>query len=240
MSSTPPPSTAAAARLDRAGPDLRPVAGLDRIAPPQPVRFIAMPKKAAMKLWHRARDFDRGTRQPGHHGGALEHTGLAVLHALIFDVLNHRTGRLEPSYEAIAAKAGVCVHTVATALQRLCIELGDPQLGAPLRRKLAGRAVRARAGDQRMPRRANGVATGLQRSRQGRRRARGENRRPCCCRRLPRRRWSAIWRARCRRAGLRPEGPAGCGSGAAGPGVHGPRLVSFPGVHEMRRNPPQR
>jgi hypothetical protein len=42
-----------------------------------------------------------------------------VLHALIFDFLNHRTGRLDPSYAAIAAKAGVCVRTVATALQRL-------------------------------------------------------------------------------------------------------------------------
>ena len=44
---------------------------------------------------------------------------LAVLHALIFDFLNHRTGRLDPSYAAIAAKAGVCVRTVATALKRL-------------------------------------------------------------------------------------------------------------------------
>jgi hypothetical protein len=76
-------------------------------------------KKAAVRLWHRARDFDRGTHQPGHHGGALGHTGLAVLHALIFDFLNHRTGRLDPSYAAIAQKAGVCVRTVASALQRL-------------------------------------------------------------------------------------------------------------------------
>jgi DNA-binding transcriptional regulator YhcF (GntR family) len=44
---------------------------------------------------------------------------LAVLHALVFDFLNHRTGRLDPSYAAIAAKAGVCVRTVATALKRL-------------------------------------------------------------------------------------------------------------------------
>jgi len=84
-----------------------------------PARFVAMPKKQAVKLWHRARDFDRGTHQPGHHGGAVGHTGLAVLHALIFDFLNHRTGRLDPSYAAIAAKAGVCVRTVASALQRL-------------------------------------------------------------------------------------------------------------------------
>jgi hypothetical protein len=84
-----------------------------------PIRFVAMPKKAAVRLWHRARDFDRGTHQPGHHGGALGHTGLAVLHALIFDFLNHRTGRLDPSYAALAQKAGVCVRTVASALQRL-------------------------------------------------------------------------------------------------------------------------
>jgi hypothetical protein len=78
-----------------------------------------MAKKAAVRLWHRARDFDRGTHQPGQHGGALGHTALAVLHALIFDFLNHRSGRLDPSYTAIAAKAGVCVRTVASALQRL-------------------------------------------------------------------------------------------------------------------------
>lgn len=85
----------------------------------KPVRFAPMPKKAAVRLWHRARDFDRGTHEPGRHGGAVGHTALQVLHALIFDFLNHRTGRLDPSYAAIAAKAGVCVRTVATALKRL-------------------------------------------------------------------------------------------------------------------------
>jgi hypothetical protein len=84
-----------------------------------PVRFLPLAKKAAVKLWHRARAFDRGTHQPGHHGGAVGHTGLVVLHTLIFDFLNHRTGRLDPSYAAIAAKAGVCVRTVASALARL-------------------------------------------------------------------------------------------------------------------------
>ena len=85
----------------------------------KPVQFAAMPKKAAVRLWHRARDFDRGTHEPGRHGGALGPTALAVLHALIFDFLNHRTGRLDPSYAAIAGKAGVCTRTVASALQRL-------------------------------------------------------------------------------------------------------------------------
>jgi hypothetical protein len=85
----------------------------------KPVRFAPMAKKAAVKLWHRARDFDRGTHQPGRHGGAVGPTALQVLHALIFDFLNHRTGRLDPSYQAIAHKAGVCVRAVATALARL-------------------------------------------------------------------------------------------------------------------------
>ena len=84
-----------------------------------PIRFAPMAKKAAVKLWHRARDLDRGTHEPGRHGGAVGPSALQVLHALIFDFLNHRTGQLDPSYAAIAAKAGVCVRTVATALQRL-------------------------------------------------------------------------------------------------------------------------
>jgi hypothetical protein len=84
-----------------------------------PIRFAPMPKKAVVRLWHRARDFDRGTHQPGRHGGSVGHAGLQVLHSLIFDFLNHRTGRLDPSYAAIARKAGVCVRTVAAALKRL-------------------------------------------------------------------------------------------------------------------------
>jgi hypothetical protein len=69
-----------------------------------PVAFHPMPKKAAMKLWHRARDFDRSTRQPGKHGGSVGHAALQVVHALIFDFLNHRTGQLDPSYAAIARR----------------------------------------------------------------------------------------------------------------------------------------
>ena len=155
---------------------------------------------ARVRLWHRARDFDRGTHQPGHHGGAVGHAGLAVLHALIFDFLNHRTGRLDPSYAAIAAKAGVCVRTVASALQRLkalgilnwvrrCAEnWRDGRF--VLEQQSNAYAV--------LPE-ASGAATGRQQSRQGQRRAPGAIHRPCCCRRSPRRRWRAIWRARCRR-----------------------------------------
>jgi hypothetical protein len=84
------------------------------------VRFQPMPKKAAVRLWHRARDFDRQTKRgDGCHGGAIGPTALRVLEALIFDFLNYRSGRLDPSYAAIARKANICVRAVATAIQRL-------------------------------------------------------------------------------------------------------------------------
>src|ERR1700722_17739873 len=83
------------------------------------IRYQPLPKKAATRLWHRARDFDRKTRRKDHHGGALGHAALQVLHTLIFDFLNYASGRLDPSYAAIARKANVCERTVASALRRL-------------------------------------------------------------------------------------------------------------------------
>ncbi len=83
------------------------------------IRFQPMPKKAATRLWHRARDFDRQTRQAGKHGGVVGHSALQVLHAMLFDFLNYTSGRLDPSYAAIARKANVCQRTVANAVKRL-------------------------------------------------------------------------------------------------------------------------
>jgi hypothetical protein len=85
----------------------------------QEIRFQPMPKKAATRLWHRARDFDRRTRRKDHHGGAVGHAALQVLHTLIFDFLNFRSGRLDPSHAAIARAANVCERTVRNALRRL-------------------------------------------------------------------------------------------------------------------------
>jgi hypothetical protein len=83
------------------------------------VKFVPLPKRKAVDLWHRARAFDRKTRREGGHGGVVGHTALQVLHALIFDFLNFRSGRLDPSYAAIAKAANVCERTVATAINRL-------------------------------------------------------------------------------------------------------------------------
>ena len=84
-----------------------------------PVRFAPLSRKAAAKLWHRARRWDRETRTKGRHGGAIGRTALAALYALLFDFLNHRSGRLDPSLDAIARKAGICRRTVVNAIRRL-------------------------------------------------------------------------------------------------------------------------
>src|ERR1700689_4305360 len=77
------------------------------------VKFQPLPKKQAVKLYHRARDFERRTRQPGKQDGAIGRNGLAVLHALIFDFLDFRTGQLDPAHATIAAKAGISPRSVA-------------------------------------------------------------------------------------------------------------------------------
>jgi hypothetical protein len=82
-------------------------------------RFVPMPKKAAMRLYHRAVAWNRSGKLAGCHGGLIGSHVLLVLHSLIFDFLNHSTGRLDPSYKAIQRATRLCRQTVATALARL-------------------------------------------------------------------------------------------------------------------------
>jgi hypothetical protein len=96
-----------------------------------PIRFQPMPKKAAVRLWHRTRT---------SIAGRASLVATAVLHAL--GLLNFATGWLDPSYAAIARKANVCEHTGATALARTT-ETRNPSLGLALYRELARRALRA-------------------------------------------------------------------------------------------------
>ena len=83
------------------------------------VKFQPLPKKKATKLFHQARRFERQTRLPGRQDGALGRNGILVLHALLFDCLNHATGRLYPSYATIARKACISVRSVARGLASL-------------------------------------------------------------------------------------------------------------------------
>jgi hypothetical protein len=81
-------------------------------------RFAPMPKKRALRLYHQARAWNRQKRA-GRYGGGIGGAALRVLECLIFDFMNFATGRLDPSYMAIARKTGLGRSSVAEALARL-------------------------------------------------------------------------------------------------------------------------
>ena len=83
------------------------------------VQFASLPKKQAVKLFHKARRFERQTRQKGKQDGALGRNGLAVLHAMLFDFINYATGRLDPAYSTIARKACISIRSAARGLVNL-------------------------------------------------------------------------------------------------------------------------
>jgi hypothetical protein len=85
----------------------------------EPVKFQPMPAKVAGKLYSDARRLERQTRQPGRQDGVLGRNGLAVLHALLFDCLDHATGVLEPSQATIAKWANISPRSVARGLAAL-------------------------------------------------------------------------------------------------------------------------
>ena len=84
-----------------------------------PVKFPPVSKKDAARLYHRALEFERQTRQPGKQDGAVTRNGLAILRALLFDFLNYATGQLDPAYETIARAACISVSSVARGLTAL-------------------------------------------------------------------------------------------------------------------------
>jgi hypothetical protein len=83
------------------------------------VRFQPMTKRNAVRLWHRARDFERQTRQRNRQDGAIGRNGLAILQALLFDFMNYRSGALYPSWAAIARAAGISERSVGRGLAKL-------------------------------------------------------------------------------------------------------------------------
>jgi hypothetical protein len=82
-------------------------------------RFVRMPKRAAIRIYHKAVEWNGSGKLEGRHGGLVGSHVLLVLHTLIFEFLNHTTGRLDPSYNAIQRKTRLCRQTIARALARL-------------------------------------------------------------------------------------------------------------------------
>lgn len=75
--------------------------------------------RQARRIYRSARRFERQTRLPGRQDGKVTRAGLAVLYSLLFDFLNFKSGRLDPSYETIAKMAGICRSSVAKGLAAL-------------------------------------------------------------------------------------------------------------------------
>lgn len=85
----------------------------------KPTSFVPMHKKTAIRIYHKAVAWNRSGKLARCHGGLIGSHVLLVLHSLIFDFLNHNTGRLDPSYAAIQRATRLCRQTVAIALARL-------------------------------------------------------------------------------------------------------------------------
>ncbi|HEX4080090.1 MAG TPA: hypothetical protein VHX61_14590 [Rhizomicrobium sp.] len=84
------------------------------------VKFHALPKRQAVRLFHEARRFERQTRMPGRQDGAIGRNGLALLlQAMLFDCINYASGRLDPSHGTLARLANISVRSVARGLAKL-------------------------------------------------------------------------------------------------------------------------
>jgi hypothetical protein len=82
-------------------------------------RWPKVIKKAVIDWYHKARNWNATKEVAGRYGGTLGSACMRVLECLAFDFQNYRSGRLDPSYEGIAAKTGLSRSTVAKALARL-------------------------------------------------------------------------------------------------------------------------
>lgn len=82
------------------------------------VRFHPLPKREVFALYRKLKAWNR-QKAKGRYGGSIGSACLRVFECLAFDFLNFKSGRLDPSYNAIAAKTGLGRSTVAEALKRL-------------------------------------------------------------------------------------------------------------------------
>jgi biotin operon repressor len=83
------------------------------------IKWPKVVKEAVIAWYHKARSWNAKKEAAGRYGGTLGSSCMRVLECLAFDFQNYRNGRLDPSYEGIAAKTGLSRSTVATALARL-------------------------------------------------------------------------------------------------------------------------
>jgi hypothetical protein len=83
------------------------------------IKWPKVVKEAVIGWYHQARRWNAAKEAAARYGGTLGSACMRVLECLIFDFQNYQTGRLDPSYEGIAAKTGLGRSTVGEALRRL-------------------------------------------------------------------------------------------------------------------------
>jgi hypothetical protein len=84
-----------------------------------PVRFMTMSRREAVKTWHDLRRFERQTRPRGRQDGRLGRSGLAIARAFLFIFMDRITGRLEPTRAEIARAADISIRSVDRGLAKL-------------------------------------------------------------------------------------------------------------------------
>lgn len=80
--------------------------------------FRAVDRREVGSILKAAERLDNLTKAKGRRNGALGYTGLKVLKVLL-SLVDYRTGRLEPSYVALAERTKLSISAVAEALKRL-------------------------------------------------------------------------------------------------------------------------
>jgi hypothetical protein len=78
-----------------------------------------MDRNARAKVLYVADALFRRTKPEGGREGVLSLSALAILKALLLRFHNQRTGRCDPSYEALMAVTGFCRQTIARGLAML-------------------------------------------------------------------------------------------------------------------------
>jgi hypothetical protein len=84
-----------------------------------PVRFMPMPRREAVKTWHDLRRFERQTKPRGRQDGALGRNGLAIARTFLFIFMDRATGAIEPTRAEIARAADISIRSVDRGLAKL-------------------------------------------------------------------------------------------------------------------------
>lgn len=75
-------------------------------------------KKRKGAIMRAAEAFDRKHKQPGKRNGPLGHIGIEVMRRML-QIVDHRSGRLEPSIDYLMRSTGRCRDAIVQALKRL-------------------------------------------------------------------------------------------------------------------------